>query len=45
MISSQQSIKSKDAKLILLANKELGEVALQNGLRNVVDQRQNRRGK
>ena len=45
MISIQQSINNKEAKLILLANKELSEVALQNGLHNVVVQRRNRRVK
>lgn len=39
MISIQRSVNSKDAKLILLANKELSEVALQNGLHNFVVQR------
>lgn len=45
MISVQQSINSKDAKLILLANQELSEVTLQNGLHNIIVQRQNRRVK
>lgn len=45
MISVQQSINSKDAKLILLANQELSEVTLQNGLHNIAVQRRNRRVK